>query len=158
MATAAPALPLIGGGKTRFQPVFVGDVADAVCAALDRPDAQARTFELGGPGVYTFKRLMEFVLKEIDRPRALLPIPFFLAQPLGLLLDWAFKLNPFADPPLTGDQVTMLQRDNVVGQDPQAGTLADLGVTSLESIEAIVPSYLWRFRPHGQFQAKQSAT
>ncbi len=158
MATAAPALPLIGGGKTRFQPVFVGDVADAVCAALDRPDAQARTFELGGPGVYTFKLLLEFVLKEIDRPRALLPIPFFLAQPLGLLLDWAFKLNPFADPPLTGDQVTMLQRDNAVGQDPQAGTLADLGVTSLESIEAIVPSYLWRFRPHGQFQAKQSAT
>lgn len=158
MATMSPALPLIGGGKTRFQPVFVGDVADAVCAALDRPDAQARTFELGGPGVYTFKRLMEFVLNEIDRPRALLPIPFFLAQPLGLLLDWAFKLNPFADPPLTGDQVTMLQRDNAVGQDPQAGTLADLGVTSLESIEAIVPSYLWRFRPHGQFQAKQSAT
>lgn len=158
MATMAPALPLIGGGKTKFQPVFVGDVADAACAALDRADARGRTFELGGPGVYTFKRLMEFVVEEIDRPRVLLPIPFFLAQPLGLLLDWAFKLNPFADPPLTGDQVTMLQRDNAVGQDPQAGTLADLGVTSLESIEAIVPSYLWRFRPHGQFQAKQSAT
>lgn len=157
MATMAPVLPLIGGGRTKFQPVFVGDVADAVCAALDRPDARGRTFELGGPSVYSFRQLLDFVLKEIDRPRALAPIPFFAAHPLGLLLDWAFKLVPFADPPLTGDQVTMLQRDNVVGQDAHAGTIADLGITSLESIEAIVPSYLWRFRPHGQFQAKRSA-
>ena len=154
MATFAPALPLIGGGKTKFQPIFVGDVADAIVAALDKPGARGRVYELGGPSVYTFKQLLQFVLAEIARPRPLAPIPFFVAHPLGLLLDWSFKLNPFADPPLTGDQVTMLRRDNVVGADASAGTIQDLGVTSLESIEAIVPSYLWRYRPHGQFQAR----
>ena len=81
-----------------------------------------------------------------------------LAHPLGLLLGGAFKLIPFADPPLTGDQVTMLHRDNVVGADGDAATIQDLGVTSLESIEAIVPSYLWRFRPHGQFQTRQASS
>ncbi|GAM96519.1 NAD-dependent epimerase/dehydratase [alpha proteobacterium U9-1i] len=158
MARFAPALPLLGGGKTKFQPLFAGDMADAVCAALDRADARGRTFELGGPQVYSFKQLMQFLTAEIARPRALLDIPFFIAQPLGIFIGWASALNPFADPPLTGDQVTMLQKDNVVGQDPQAGTIADLGVASLESIEAIVPSYIWRFRPYGQFQTKQSAT
>ena len=155
MATLAPALPLIGGGRTKFQPVFVGDVADAVVAALDKREAQGRVFELGGPRVYSFKQLLEFVLAEIQRPRPLAPLPFFLAHPLGLLLGGGFKLIPFADPPLTGDQVTMLKRDNVVGADANAGTIQDLGVVSLESIEAIVPSYLWRFRPHGQFQTKE---
>jgi uncharacterized protein YbjT (DUF2867 family) len=156
MALFAPALPLLGGGKTKFQPLFVGDMADAVCAALDRTDARGRTFELGGPQVYSFKQLMQFLLAEIARPRALLDIPFFIAQPLGIFIGWASALNPFADPPLTGDQVTMLQKDNIVGQDPQAGAIADLGVASLESIEAIVPSYIWRFRLYGQFQTKQS--
>ncbi len=155
MATLAPALPLIGGGKTKSQPVFVGDVADAVVAALDQRAAQGRVYELGGPRVYSFADLLRFILAQISRPRALAPLPFFLAHPLGLLLGGAFKLIPFVDPPLTGDQVTMLKRDNVVSAD--ARTIQDLGVTSLESIEAIVPSYLWRFRPHGQFQAKQSA-
>ncbi len=155
MATIAPVLPLIGGGKTKFQPVFVGDVADAVLAALDSREAQGRVYELGGPRIYTFKQLLNFVTAEIGRPRLLAPLPFFLAHPLGLLLGGGFKLIPFVDPPLTGDQVTMLLRDNVVSAD--AHTIQDLGVTSLESIEAIVPSYLWRFRPHGQFQAKQHA-
>jgi NADH dehydrogenase len=158
MATLAPALPLIGGGKTKFQPIFVGDVADAIVAALDKPGARGRVYELGGPSVYTFKHLLQFVLAEIARPRPLAPIPFFAAHPLGLLLDWSFKLIPFADPPLTGDQVTMLKRDNVVGADPNALTIQDLGVTSLESIEAIVPSYLWRYHPHGQFQARGNPT
>jgi uncharacterized protein YbjT (DUF2867 family) len=156
MAKFAPALPLIGGGKTKFQPVFVGNVADAVLAALDRSDARGRVFELGGPRVYSFKELLAFTLAEIDRPRPLAPLPFFLAHPIGLLLDWAFKLNPFADPPLTGDQVTMLRRDNVVN--PGAAGFADLGVAPLESIEAIVPAYLWRFRPYGQFQTRQRPT
>jgi hypothetical protein len=86
----------------------------------------------------------------------LVPLPFFFAHPLGLLLNWAFKLIPFANPPLTGDQVTLLKRDNVVGADASALTIADLGVAPLESVEAIVPSYLWRFRPYGQFQTKQN--
>lgn len=150
----AGAIPLIGGGKTKFQPVFVGDVADAVCAALQREDARGRTYELGGPSVYSFKQLMQFVLAETERRTPLLPLPFLFAYPLGLLAGWTLGL--FGEPPLTGDQVMMLRRDNVVSRDPAVGTLADLGVTQLESIEAIVPSYIWRFRPYGQFQTRQN--
>jgi NADH dehydrogenase len=147
-------MPLIGGGKTRFQPVFVGDVADAVCAALEKREAQGRVYELGGPTVYTFRQLLEYVRDETHRRPPFLPLPFVFAQPLGLLAGWTVGL--FAEPPLTGDQVTMLKRDNVVGADPAAGTIQDLGVTQLESVEAIVPSYLWRFRPYGQFQTRQT--
>ncbi|MGH6949601.1 MAG: complex I NDUFA9 subunit family protein, partial [Vitreimonas sp.] len=150
------AMPLIGGGKTKFQPVFVGDVADAVCAALEKREAQGRVYELGGPGVYTFRQLMEYVREETDRPAPLLSLPFVLARPLGLLVGWIFALLPFGDPPLTGDQVTMLKRDNAVGADPAAGVIQDLGVTQLETIEAIAPTYLWRFRPYGQFQTRQN--
>ena len=158
MAAAVPfgGLPLIGGGKTKFQPVFVGDVADAVCAALDRADARGRTYELGGPRQYSFKDLLDYIRAQTQRDVPLIPLPFFVAQPMGLLLGGLFSFLPF-DPPLTGDQVAMLRRDNVVGAEPGAGTLADLGVTQLESVEAIVPSYLWRFRPYGQFQTKQNA-
>lgn len=150
------AMPLIGGGKTKFQPVFVGDVADAVCAALEKPEASGHVYELGGPNVYTFRQLLEFVRDETDRRPPFLPIPFVLALPLGLLLGWVFSLIPFADPPLTGDQVVTLKRDNVVGADPDAGVIQDLGVTQLETVEAIAPTYLWRFRPYGQFQTRQS--
>ncbi len=149
-------MPLIGGGKTRFQPVFVGDVADAVCAALDKREAQGRVYELGGPSIYTFRQLLEYVRIETQRRAPFLTLPFVLAHPLGLLLGGFFRLVPFADAPLTGDQVTMLKRDNVVGADPDAGTIQDLGVTQLESVEAIAPTYLWRFRPYGQFQTRQN--
>lgn len=154
MAKFSPFLPLIGGGRTKFQPVFVGDVAQAVVAALDTPSARGETFELGGPRTYSFKALMQFILDEIQRKRGLIDIPFVFAHPLGLLLDWAFKLNPLMDPPLTEDQVQMLHKDNVVSEGAKG--FADLGVTNLESVEAIVPSYLWRFRPYGQFQTKQN--
>lgn len=154
MATFAPALPLIGGGKTRFQPIFVGDVADAVVAALSRPDAQGKTYELGGPGTFTFKEILSFTTEQIQRPRALVPLPFFIAHPMGLVISWV--TGAFIEPPLTGDQVTMLKRDNVVSSEPGTLTIRDLGVTSLESIEAIVASYLWRYRPYGQFQTKQN--
>jgi len=147
-------MPLIGGGKTKFQPIFVGDVADAVCAALERDDSLGRTYELGGPSIYSFKELMQYVQRETGRHPPLLPLPFVFAYPIGLLLQWT--LGPFIDPPLTGDQVTMLKRDNVVGADPSAGRIQDLGVTQLESVEAIVPSYIWRFRPYGQFQTRQN--
>ena len=157
LATSAPALPLIGGGKTKFQPVFVCDVAEAIANALDRSDARGRTYELGGPSVYSFKQLLQFITTEIDRPRALVPLPFVFAHPFGLLCEWTSKAVPLFAPVLTGDQVVMLRHDNVVGADPQAGTIQDLGVTALESVEAIVPSYLWRFRPYGQFQTKQTA-
>ena len=151
-----PVLPLIGGGKTKFQPLFVGDAADAICAALERADARGATYELGGPEVYSFKQLMKFICSEIDRNPILFPIPFVLAHPIGLLTEWLFKLNPFMDPPLTSDQVAMLHKDNIVGADPAARRIEDLGVTSLESIEAIVPTYVWRFRPYGQFQTRQT--
>ncbi len=156
MSKFAPALPLIGGGKTKFQPVFVGNVAEAIAHALDRADARGRVYELGGPRVYTFKELMQFITREIDRPRPLVPLPFFAAQPLGMLLDWGFKIAPFGDPPLTGDQVVMLKRDNIVSAG--ALTLADLGVREVESIESVVPAYLWRFRPYGQFQTRPNET
>lgn len=151
MARVSPALPLIGGGHTHFQPVHVGDVADAVVAALDCGAGQ--TFELGGPRVYTFKELMAWILAEIERPRLLLPLPFALAQPLGAVIDAIFRLNPLAGPPLTGDQVVMLKTDNVVSA--SAKTLADLGVTQLETVESVVPSYLYRYKPYGQFQARK---
>jgi NADH dehydrogenase len=149
-------VPLIGGGKTKFQPIFVGDVADAAVAALERDDARGRVYELGGPKAFSFKQLMQFMLKTIDRKVMLVSIPFVFAYPLGLLLEWSFKLNPLMETPLTGDQVNTLRRDNIVGADANAGKIQDLGVTSLESIEAITPSYLWRYRPYGQFQTKQN--
>lgn len=149
------AMPLIGGGKTKFQPVFVGDVADAVVAALGKREAQGRVYELGGPRTYTFKQLMQYVCNETDRHPPMLPLAFIFAHPIGLLTNWAFALLPW-DPPLTGDQVTLLRRDNVVGADGNAGTIQDLGVATLESVEAIAPTYLWRYRPYGQFQTKQN--
>lgn len=152
MAKMSPALPLIGGGKTRFQPVYVGDVAAAVVAGLSRPDAAGRTFELGGPRTYSFRELLEFILRETARPRLLVNLPFPIAQALGSAADAVFRFNPFAGPPLTGDQVVMLKSDNVVADG--ALTLADLGVAPLETVEAITPTYLYRFRPYGQFQTK----
>jgi len=157
MAKFSPLLPLIGGGKTKFQPVHVQDVADAVVSALSRPDAQGRTFELGGPTVYSFRELLDFVQATISRKRGYLWLPIFVAQPMGMLASLATKMIPIA-PPFTGDQVEMLKTDNIVGISGEkgVGTIADLGVAPLETIESIVPSYLWRFRPYGQFQTKQT--
>ena len=149
MARLTPVMPLIGG-STKFQPVYIGDVADAITAALARTEAQGRTYELGGPRIYTMKELLQYILREIDRPRMLLPVPMLFAAPLGYTIGALSKLNPFFGPPLTGDQVQLLQADNIVS--PGARTLADLGVSTLETVEAICPTYLWRHRPHGQFQ------
>lgn len=145
MARVSPALPLIGGGKTRFQPVYVGDVADAAMAAVHESKTKGKTYELGGPKVYTFKQLMELLLKEIRRKRLLLPIPFGVAQ----LQAGVAELLP--KPLLTRDQVTLLKQDNVV----QKGALSfkTLGLEP-QAIEAILPTYLVRYRPGGRF-AKQ---
>ncbi|MBL8546246.1 MAG: complex I NDUFA9 subunit family protein [Hyphomonadaceae bacterium] len=151
----AGAVPLIGGGKTRFQPIFVGDVADAVVAALGQRGAQGRVYELGGPRTYTFKQLIDYICEETNRSAVRVPLPFFVAHPIGLLVNAVFSVLPF-DPPLTGDQVTSLRRDNVVGIDKDALTIQDLGVGPLETVEAIAPGYLWRFRPYGQFQTRQN--
>ncbi len=148
MARLTPVLPVIGGGS-RFQPVYVGDAAAAIAAALSQPSARGKTYEIGGPRSYTMRELMKFTLELIDRHRLLIPLPWLIASPLGYTIGALSKLNPFFGPPLTGDQVQLLREDNVVADD--AMSLADLGVTNLETIEAVGPTYLWRHRPYGQF-------
>jgi uncharacterized protein YbjT (DUF2867 family) len=149
LAQLLPALPLIGGGTTRFQPVYVGDVADAVIAALDDPASAGQTYELGGPRIYTFKALLELILAETQRKRLLVPVPWGLARCQGALL----QLLP--NPPLTVDQVRSLERDNVVS--PGARTLKDLGITP-DTVEAIVPAYLDRYRRGGWFNSHRVAS
>jgi NADH dehydrogenase len=152
MAGLSPALPLIGGGGTRFQPVFVGDVASAVALALDDPAAPGHTYELGGPGVYTFKALMEIMLAEIGKSRFLAPVPFPIAGLLGRAGDIAAMAG--LPPPITSDQVEMLKVDNVVA--PGALGLADLGVTP-QAIESVLGSYLYRYRRGGQYAELSAA-
>ncbi|MFI4975170.1 MAG: complex I NDUFA9 subunit family protein [Caulobacterales bacterium] len=148
MAVFSPALPLIGGGHTRFQPVFVGDVGKAVAAAVASPDAAGQTYELGGPGVYSFRDLMELTLKEIGRSRMLLAIPFGAAKLIGAAGDLV-ALSPFPIAPLlTDDQVELLRADNIVHEG--ALDLADLGVQPT-ALEPILPTYLYRFRKGGQY-------
>jgi NADH dehydrogenase len=146
MAAMSPVLPLIGGGETRFQPVYVGDVGAAIVAALAQETAAGRTFELGGPGVYTFKALLELLCRETMRHRLLLPIPFPIASLLGKVGDLQAKLH--LPPQITSDQVELLKSDNVAN--PSLPGLAELGV-SPTALDAIVPTYLWRFRRGGQF-------
>lgn len=144
LARYLPFLPLIGGGATRFQPVYVGDAAAAIARAVSDPaDTRGRSYELAGPTVYSFKHLMELILRETCRERALLPIPFPVASAAASLAS----LTPFA--PLTPDQVRLLRSDSVMTKG--ALGLHDLGIEP-DSLEAILPSYLWRFRPQGQFQ------
>lgn len=142
MARMLPVLPLAGGGHTRFQPVFVGDVAAAIVTALSSQAARGRTFELGGPSIYSFKELLQLILRETGRRRALIPLPFGLASVQAAFLQLLPK------PVLTMDQVKLLKKDNVVA--PTAAGLADLGITPT-SVEAVVPSYLWRYRAKGEY-------
>jgi len=147
MALTSPVLPLIGGGATRFQPVFVGDVAEAVACSLSDPSAVGRTYELGGPAIYSFRELMEILLRDIRRERLLAPVPFPIARLLGLGGDLVAATGLIA-PPITGDQVEMLRSDNIVS--PGAHTLADLGVAA-SALEPILPTYLYRYRKGGQY-------
>ena len=149
LTTFSPALPLIGGGHTRFQPVFVGDVAAAVAKVLGDPAAAGRTYELGGPTVYSFRDLLAFILRETGRMRLLVPVPWFAAKMLGAVGDLQAAV-PIIPPQLTSDQVESLRVDNVVA-DGAAG-LADLGIEP-RAVEAIVPSYLYRYRKGGQYAA-----
>jgi uncharacterized protein YbjT (DUF2867 family) len=137
MARWLPALPLIGGGETRFQPVYVGNVAEAIVAGLQRPDAAGATYELGGPQVYSFAELMRYMLDVVDRRRLLVPISFGMAAFVARFLE----LLPA--PPLTRDQVELLKSDNVVAEGAKG--LADLAIPPTP-IELIVPEYLARYR------------
>ncbi len=142
MAVTAPALPVIGGGTNRIQPVYVGDVADAVVAALMDEASQGKIYELGGPDIITFREAMRFVLQSIGRSRKLLSVPF----PVMGMAAMAMAILP--NPPVTRDQLKLLKIDNVVS--PNAPGLADLGLTPT-GMELIVPKYLERYKPGGRF-------
>jgi NADH dehydrogenase len=145
LARFSPVLPLIGG-RTKLQPVFVGDIAAAFVALIERSETMGRTYEFGGPEVFTYREILEFILATIERRRLLLPVPWGIARVMGTVMGFLPK------PMLTEDQVKMLRLDNVV--DPraeQAGTtLRGLGIPA-NGIEAIVPAYLYRYRKAGQF-------
>jgi NADH dehydrogenase len=149
LARLSPALPLIGGGLTRFQPAFVGDAAAAIADAVDGKARPGTIYELGGPEIRTFKELMQFVLATIQRKRLLVTLPFSIAKLQAMVLQFLPK------PLLTPDQVELLRTDNVVSDaaKSEARTLQGLGIEP-EPIEAIVPSYLWRFRKTGQFRKR----
>jgi uncharacterized protein YbjT (DUF2867 family) len=148
MARFSPALPLIGGGMTRFQPVYCGDVAEAFARLIDTGIASGTTYELGGPETLTFKELLQFTLATTDRKRLLVPLPWTLAKAQASVLGLLPK------PLLTLDQVELLKHDNVVSAEAkrEGRTLEGLGIAP-RSIESIVPSYLYRYRKAGQFTA-----
>jgi NADH dehydrogenase len=152
MARFSPALPLIGGGNTKFQPVFVGDVAEAVARAVDGKVQGGRVYELGGPQVLTFRECMEEMLRIIDRKRLLVSVPWGVASLQGAILG----LLP--NPLLTSDQVKLLRTDNVVSAAAlEVGrTLSGLGVTA-HTLASVLPSYLWRYRAAGQFTRPTAA-
>ena len=151
LARMSPVLPLIGG-DTRMQPVYVGDVATAVADAVDGKAKAGATYELGGPEILTMRDIMQYILEVTDRNRMLMPLPFGLAKFKAFFLQFApgaLKLTP--------DQVELLKTDKVVSDAAKAAglTLQGLGITP-DSMEAIAPQYLWRFRPMGQFQRKDA--
>ncbi|MDA0909722.1 MAG: complex I NDUFA9 subunit family protein [Proteobacteria bacterium] len=142
MAVTAPALPVIGGGTNRIQPVYVGDVANAVVAALQDQTSMGKTYELGGPEIITFREAMRFVLQSIGRSRMLMSVPF----PVMGLAAMAMSILP--NPPVTRDQLKLLKSDNVVSAD--ALGFAELGLTPT-GMALIVPKYLERYKPGGRF-------
>lgn len=152
MARIAPALPLIGGGQTKFQPIYVCDIAEAIARSVDGELTPGATYELGGPEVLSFKECLEIMLHVIQRKRLLMPIPFGIATAMGKV----FQLLPAA--PLTADQVALLKSDNVVSEDKvkQGLTLDAMGVQP-KTLAAILPTYLDRFREHGQYDAHRLA-
>lgn len=146
LARISPFMPLIGGGKTKIQPVFVGDVAEAAARAVDGKLLPGGVYELGGPDAQSFKYWMEDMLGVIMRKRFFISMPFWVAR-----IQAAF-LGLLPNPLLTGDQVTLLQSDNVVSPEAiRAGlTLEGMGIKP-ENTDAVLPSYLWRYRVAGQY-------
>jgi uncharacterized protein YbjT (DUF2867 family) len=146
LARVSPALPVFGGGRTRFQPVFAGDIATAIVDAVDGKVQSGRIYELGGPEIKTFRECIELVLATIERRRLLVPVPWSLATAAAAVLQYLPK------PLITVDQLRQLEIDNVVSEaaEREGRTLAGLGIAPT-SLEAILESYLYRFRLHGQF-------
>ncbi len=152
LARMLPALPLFGGGHTRFQPVFVGDVAHAIADAVEGKVRGGTVYEVGGPEVKTFRELQEMMLAAIDRWRPLIPVPWWMAR------AGASVLQVLPKPLITVDQVRQLMVDNVVSEAAKAEgrTIEALGIDP-DSLAAILPSYLERFRPRGQFERHRTA-
>lgn len=146
MARMSPTLPLIGGGRTRFQPVFAGDIGEAVARAVDGQARAGAVYELGGPAVLTFRECLELMLEITGRTRVLLPIPWSVARMMGRVGELA------PGQPLTRDQVRMLRFDNVVSDEAvnDGRTLAGLGIEPT-ALEVVLPTYLDRFRERGEF-------
>ncbi len=146
LSRIAPVMPLIGG-KTRMQPVYAGDVAEAIKAALAGRATEGAVYELGGPVTYTFRELLKRVCEWTEHPRPFFPIKFWIAK------IPAFFVQFIPGAPITVDQIRLLERDNVVGAEAARAhrTLEGLGITEPRSVELIVPSYLQRYRPRGEF-------
>ena len=142
IAQFSPALPLIGGGKTKFAPIYVGDIAKAIVKAIELNNSEPKIYELGGPENYSFKELMEILLKEIKKKRFLIPIPF------GFAKFQSYFLQMLPNPLLTPDQVELLKHNNIVSGDHP--TLKDLGISGTP-IQSILSKYIYRFREGGQF-------
>lgn len=149
LARVSPMLPLVGGGRTKFEPVFVGDLGTATANAATGLGTPGTIYELGGPEILTFRQLLEATLRYADRRRALIPLPFWLMY-LQALATWPL---PNALRPITVDQIRLLKSDNIVSESArrEARTLAALGVAQPAAIELIVPEYLERFKPKGQY-------
>ena len=141
-AQFSPILPLIGGGKTKFAPVYVGDIAKAIVKTLEVDNSEPKIYELGGPENYTFKQLMQILLSEIKKKRFLISVPFNVAK------FQSYFLQILPNPPLTPDQVEMLKYNNIVSG--EYSTLQDLGISG-KNIHSILPKYIYRFRTGGQF-------
>ncbi len=161
LARLSPVLPLIGGGGTKLQPVYGGDVGKAVAAALDGKAAPGAIYELGGPEVRSLREIIEFILAVIERKRALVSLPFGPASGFGAISELVAQLTLGLMPEdfvLTPDQVKLLRQDNVVSAAATAArhTLNGLGIAP-ESFEALVPAYLTRYRKTGQFADQRSA-
>ena len=142
LAQFSPILPLIGEGKTKFSPIYVGDVAKAIVKSLELNNSDCKIYELGGPANYSFKELMNILLVEIKKKRFLLPLSFNIAK------FQSYFLQMLPNPLLTPDQVELLKYNNIVtGEHP---TLKDLGINGT-TIQSILPKYIYRFRTGGQF-------
>ncbi len=151
MARISPVLPLVGGGDTKFQPVYVCDIAEAVARAVDGTLEPGSVYELGGPEIKSFRDCLEDMLEVTQRSRVLLPIPFPVSSVMGKIMQH------LPGSPLTADQVELLKKDNVVSEAAisEGRTLSGIGIEPT-TLAAILPSYLDRFREHGQYDAHKA--
>lgn len=168
MAKGTWLLPVIGGGEMQLQPVYAGDVAEAIAAAVSGEDTAGETYELGGPRTYTVNEIYDFICQTTGRKRLKLSVPFVVARLFALVLGGIYRVpglnllpaiffrilpatngGKFWVPPITTDEIELLRTDNTTS--PDAKGFAALGIHDIESVEAIGPTYLWRHRPYGEF-------